>query len=260
MINQLRTVENGYMELFCTKKNLQDMVLFNNSTVPELYDHDFILVQSIQKEANTIRFLTSRLKELVNSDKKHLKIVFHPSISLSNGFCDVMIQQGFEVSDLYYMLYNGSVGADWAVNDNCIVKKAAAEADIKMGADYAVSYAAQRMLPELAHKKINQKKELYEKGLLDLYICYVDGTPVGFCDWYELDGMVKLEEVTILNQFQGKGFGTKMLRQLLYKAAAECQQVYIVTDTGNEHNIYLQLGFQTVGMETEMFYMKNTDL
>lgn len=257
MLNQLRNIEDGYMELFCKRKNLQDMAFFTNDTVPELYDHNFVLIESIHKEAETINFITSELKALDDLNKVHVKIVFHPNISVSEELRNIMNQRGFEVSDLYYMLHKGSVQEDWAINGKCIVQKAVTDNDIQIGVDCAIAYAAQRMPLTLAHKKVNQKKGLYRNGLLDLYICYVDGLPIGFCDWYEKDGIIKLEEVTILNKFQGKGFGTQMLKQLLYKAVTEHKkQVYIVTETGNEHNIYLQLGFQTVGMETEMFYCK----
>ena len=56
---------------------------------------------------------------------------------------------------------------------------------------------------------------------MDFYICYDEETPIGFYDWYEKDQNVKLEEVTILNEYQGKWFGTNMLKELLYKAIKE---------------------------------------
>ena len=169
-----------------------------------------------------------------------------------------MVHLGFEVSDLYYMINKGNVGRDWNKDNDCIVRKAVTDIEIQTGVNCAIAYAAQRMTLELANKKVNQKKELYRKGLLDLYICYIDDTPVGFCDWFDKDGIIKLEEVTILNKFQGKGIGTQMLKQLIYRAVIECEKkLYIVTETGKEHNIYLQLGFQMLGKETEIFYMKD---
>lgn len=258
MINQLRAVEDSYMELFCKKKTVQDISYFSNQTVPELYDHNFILLENIRNETGTIEFIREQLKALAQSDKEHLKIVIHPAIKVSKGFYDAMNDLGFDVDDLYYMTADKHSAGDWHGNDSCRVKKAVTSEEIKAGIDCATTYAAQRMSLELSSKKANQKKELYEKGLMDFYICYHEETPIGFCDWYEKNQIVKLEEVTILNEYQGKGFGTNMLKKLLYKAIKEeKKRVYIVTDTGEAHNIYLQLGFEGVGTETELFLMKN---
>lgn len=260
MIKKLRNIEDGYMELFCKKNKTNNLCYFSNQIVSEMYDHNFILIQDIINESETINFIVSELEAISNSDKSHLKIVFHPNISLSEKFRNSMVHLGFEVSDLYYMLNKGSVCKDWDKDNDCIIQKAVTDDEIQIGVNCAIAYAAQRMALDLANKKVNQKKELYKKGLLDLYVCYINDIPVGFCDWYEKDGIIKLEEVTIINKFQGKGNGTQMLKQLLYKAVIECEkQVYIVTETGKEHNIYLQLGFQMAGTETEIFYMKDNN-
>lgn len=257
MISKLRAVEDRYMELFCQKKAVQDTSYFSNQIVPELYDHNFILLGNLSNETETIEFIGEQLKMLVQSDKKHLKIVIHPGIEVSKGFYDATNDLGFDMDNLYYMIADKHSSEDWHGDDRCRIKKAVTSEEIKAGVDCAITYAAQRMSLELSSKKANQKKELYEKGLMDLYICYDEETPIGFCDWYEQDQIVKLEEVTILNQYQGKGFGTNMLKKLLYKAIKEeNKQVYIVTNTGEEHNIYLQLGFEGAGMETELFLMK----
>ncbi|WP_097006982.1 GNAT family N-acetyltransferase [Lacrimispora amygdalina] len=257
MINKLRAVEDGYMELYCQKKTVQDISYFSNQIVPGLYDHNFILLENISNEMETIEFIREQLKALAQSDKEHLKIVIHPGIEVSKGFYDSMNEVGFDVDDLYYMTAGEHSAGDWHGDDSCRIKKAVTSEEIKAGVDCAITYAAQRMSLELSREKANQKKELYEKGLMDFYICYDEETPIGFCDWYEKDQIVKLEEVTILNEYQGKGFGTNMLKKLLYKAIKEeKKRVYIVTDTGEEHNIYLQLGFKGAGTETELFLMK----
>ena len=257
MINKLRAVEDGYMELFSQKKTAQDISYFSNHTVPEMYDHNFILIKNISNETETIEFIREQLKALAQSDKEHLKIVIHPGIEASKDFYDTMNDLGFDVDNIYYMTADEHTAVDWHGDDSCRIKKAVTSEEIKAGVDCAITYAVQRMSLELSSKKANQKKELYEKGLMDLYICYDEETPIGFCDWYEKDEIVKLEEVTILNEFQGKGFGTNMLKKLLYKAIKEeKKQVYIVTDTGEEHNIYLKLGFERAGTEIELFLMK----
>ncbi len=215
MINELRAVEDSYMELFCQKKAVQDISYFSNQIVPELYDHNFILLENIRNETETIEFIREQLKALMQSDKEHLKIVIHPGIKASKGFYDAMNDLGFDVDDLYYMTAGEQSTGDWHGDDSCRIKKAVTSEEITTWVDYAITYAAQRMPLELSIKKANQKRKLYEKGLMDFYICYDEETPIGFCDWYEKDQIVKLEEVTILNEYQGKGFGTNMLKKLL---------------------------------------------
>jgi spore maturation protein CgeE len=86
----------------------------------------------------------------------------------------------------------------------------------------------------------------------------VNGSPIGYCDWFQKDGIVKFEEFVILKEYQGKGYGTKMLQKMIHDTVRQGNQhIYVVTDAeGTEHNLYYKLGFNFVGEETELFYLE----
>jgi spore maturation protein CgeE len=236
---------------------VSDILYFSNQIVPELYDHQFMLLEHINDEADTIAFIRTQVNALAQSDKEHLKLVIHPSVEISKTFCDAVTKLGFDMDELYYMTADECVAVDWHGDERCRIVKAVTPEAIKTGIACTIAYASQRMPLSLSEKKANQKKALYEKGLMDLYICYAGGIPIGFCDWYEQDRIVKFEEVTILDAYQGRGYGSNMLKKLLFKAIREeKKQVYIVTGTGAEHNVYSKLGFKYAGTETELFIRK----
>lgn len=127
-----------------------------------------------------------------------------------------------------------------------------------MGLECASKFEGHRMLSPIGIKKLNQKKELYLNKSILFYICYVNGSPIGYCDWFQKDGIVKFEEFVILKEYQGKGYGTKMLQKMIHDTVNQGNQpIYVVTDAeGAEHNLYYKLGFDFVGEETELFFLE----
>ena len=70
MIKKLRNLEDSYMELFCKINTLNNRCYFSNQIVPEMYDHNFILIQDIIKESETIKLIVSELEAMENSENR----------------------------------------------------------------------------------------------------------------------------------------------------------------------------------------------
>ena len=258
MIKELRKIENAYMELFCQKEPSGSKDFFVNHIVKEMYDHNFTLIRELTNEENMKEYISERLKDLKRNKKEFLKIVFHPSIKLSPEFEAWSAQAGFEVSKINYMYMPVKAGMKRIEETDCVIKLAETVEEIEMGLECAVKFAGQRMLSQLGIKKLKQKRELYLNNSISFYICYVNGSPIGYCDCFQKDGIVKFEEFVILKEYQGKGYGTKMLQKMIHDTVSQGNQhIYVVTDAkGADHNLYYKLGFDFVGEETELFYLE----
>ncbi len=249
MISKLRKIEDAYIELFCEKQSFPDRNMFSNSIIPEMYCHNFVLFQDV---ANAKEYISDCLRELKSQGKDFLKFVFHPRLEVSPELLEWAEKLGFEVSYIKYMYMPAPLDSIPVEEERCMVKRAETVDEIEMGLACDEKYETST----IGAKKLCQKRALYLNQLLQYYVCCVDGSPIGYCDYFVKDGIVKLEEFVILDAYQGKGYGRKMLQRMVSDAAREGNQyAYVVTDTqGKEHNLYYKMGFDFVGEETELFF------
>lgn len=254
MINRLREVEDAYLELFGQKQSFPGMDVFSNSAILGMYCHNFVLFHDIAGQEDAKAYISDCLQEMNGKGKDFLKFVFHPNMQVPPELLKWAEQLGFEVSYIKYMCMSVPPHITGAEEFGCVVKRAQTADEIEAGLACAAKYETS----PIAAKKLRQKRELYLNKSLQYYVCYVDGIPVGYCDWFENKDIVKFEEFVVLEEHQGKGYGTKMLRNMLADAAAQGKRsVYVVTDAqGIEHNLYYKIGFDFVGEETELFFMK----
>ena len=254
MINRLREIEDAYTELFCEKQSFPGRDIFSDSAIPGMYCHNFVLFQDFANQEGVRAYISDCLWEMKSTGKDFLKFVFHPSIQVSPELLEWARMQGFEVSCIKYMYMPVPSGIALEEEDGCIVKRAETADEIDMGLECAAKYETS----PIGAKKLRQKRERYVNHLLQYYVCYVAGSPVGYCDYFIKDDIVKLEEFVVLDAYQGKGYGTKMLRKMLADAVTQgVQYTYVVTDAeGKEHNLYYKTGFDFVGEETELFIVK----
>ncbi len=254
MISRLREIEDAYTELFCEKQSFHGRDIFSDSTIPGMYCHNFVLFQDVANQEDIRTYISNCLQDMKSTGKDFLKFVFHPNIQVPHELLEWAEKLGFEISCIKYMYMPVSLGIAPVEEDSCAVRRAETANEIDMGLECAAKYSPS----SITVAKLKQKREAYLNKSLLFYICYVNGSPVGFCDWFEKEGIVKFEEFVILEEHQGKGYGTKMLQKLLADAAMQgIQYAYVVTDAqGKEHNLYYKTGFDFIGEETELFIMK----
>ena len=92
---------------------------------------------------------------------------------------------------------------------------------------------------------------------IESYICYYDGSPVGNCDLFLYDGLAKIEDFTVLPQYQHRGFGTAILKHLIGTAFDRgAGIVYLTTDEDDTpKEMYMKLGFEKVS-DSYAFFRK----
>jgi spore maturation protein CgeE len=99
---------------------------------------------------------------------------------------------------------------------------------------------------------------ILETGV-NAYVAYKNGEIIGCCDLFIHDGVAKIEDFSIIEAYQRKGYGTTLLKTLIGKALeAGCHTVYLTTDEEETaRDMYLKLGFSKIGeMKQIHFSMK----
>ena len=254
MISRLREIEDAYTELFCEKQSFSGRDIFSDSTIPGMYCHNFVLFQDVANQEGIRAYISDCLQEMNSEGKDFLKFVFHPNLKVPPELLEWAEKLGFEVSYIKYMSMLVPPDIVPVEKNGCVVRRAETADEIDMGLECAAKYRPS----SITAAKLKQKREAYLNKSLLFYICYVNGSPVGFCDWFEKEDIVKFEEFVILEEHKGKGYGTRILRKMLADAVAEGKKyAYVVTDAqGKEHNLYYKMGFDFVGEEMELFIIK----
>jgi spore maturation protein CgeE len=89
---------------------------------------------------------------------------------------------------------------------------------------------------------------ILERGV-NAYVAYKNGEIIGCCDLFIHDGVAKIEDFSIIEAYQRKGYGTTLLKAMIGKALeAACHTIYLVTDEDDTaREMYLKLGFDKIG-------------
>ena len=88
-------------------------------------------------------------------------------------------------------------------------------------------------------------------------LVYVDGQLAGLLAVTEHPEHVQLVKVFLLPQFQGRGLGTRLVRQVMAQAAARGRPVRLrVLRVNPAQRLYLRLGFVITDESPERLYME----
>mgnify|MGYP001190130581 CR=1 FL=1 len=167
----------------------------------------------------------------------------------------LMIQFDFEVTDAFINQldydfevvkydYYGIETIDYSKmkSRNAKIVKALDQNTMKDGVIVDIEANTPHMGLDFAIRRILRKKEAYEdeSSHLDLYVVYEDDRPIGNCEYFLNQDIVKIEEFDIIESHQRKGYGSSVLKRLLKQALDDgIEFAYLITesaDTAKENN------------------------
>jgi len=112
---------------------------------------------------------------------------------------------------------------------------------------------------EFAIKRSKRKMEVYKDNPdLNLYVCYKGKEPIGKCELFIKDGIAKIEDFDIIEEFQKQGYGTSMLHKLLEESLnAGADIAYLITDNfDTAKDMYKKCGFSICGIKTSILFIR----
>jgi len=145
------------------------------------------------------------------------------------------------------------------VEDDCIALKADTLEIFDDGYKADVQANKVAIGEEFAIKRSKRKMEVYKDNPdLNLYVCYKGDEPIGKCELFIKDGIAKIEDFDIIEEYQKQGYGTSMLHKLLeesFNAGADI--AYLITDNFDTAKyMYKKCGFSKCGVKTSILFMR----
>ncbi len=255
MFYQFLSTEIEYIKKFTENHEGKEIIRFYDGRLPDMYTHNFTLIKNSVGKDRFRQIIIEELENRKNENADFLRI--ECNFAIDDGFIeDLPIAP--RVTKYDYMYIEPPMRDQLPNREGCIIRKASSEDTLKDGIAVDILANQSGMGAEFARKRIYRKSEVYQQlqSNLDLYVCYFNDVPVGNCELMLNDGIAKMEDFDILENYQRKGFGTAVVKYLLEEAQRNSVKlVYLITDhRDTAKEMYEKCGFKKIGEKMELFF------
>lgn len=252
ILEKLIKVENEYTKKFSCSMENNDIIRFWDNNITDMYTLNYTL---IKKNKNIKQIILKEIEERVRDNKDFLRIEANFPIDAAITD-DLPVTAEVTIYDFMYIETNKSPLLKG--NCDCIIKEAKTPEILQDGIEVDILANAPIMGDDFAKRRIHRKSQIYrqtELGL-SLYVIYHDNIPIGNVEVLIHDGIAKIEDFDIVEQYQRKGFGTAMLKHLLKQAEKSGVSIaYLITDASDTaKEMYEKCNFTKIGEKTELFF------
>ncbi|MDQ0230128.1 GNAT family N-acetyltransferase [Metabacillus malikii] len=256
--NRLLEMEHAYVRLFSDTFEDDIAIKYIDSSLPNMYTHNFTFYKA---NKGLYELIVNEIEKIETKHNGFFRV--ETTYQVSNELLDRLpIKPHVCIYDIMYIKtqkYRELKG-----NRRCHVVKADHQKVLEDGITVDIEANQKDMGLEFARKRINRKADIYQNEAkpLHLYVCYDEGVPIGNIEYMQLNGIVKLEDFDIIEQYQRKGYGTAVLKHLVETAYNNGIDIaYLITnsaDTAKE--MYKKNQFTKIGEKTELlFFLNNND-
>ncbi|ASB88812.1 GNAT family N-acetyltransferase [Bacillus sonorensis] len=242
-MRSIRQTEENYLLLTCSKQTESLYDIYIDDQLPQMFAHHFIQLKDDYPLAELYSLLT-RVPGMLKRRYVHVK---------SSCGVDIPFSMKKALFDLGYILdeelfYSIDL-SEWTGQQRFGSAKWGTAESLHDGCHVMQAYDSLYINEAFAKEKLRRKYPFYEKGIIQLFVCYSDeGEPVGCAELYvdHREKISKIEEVAVLEPYQRKGYGTKLLREMLAASKrAGMKSSYLVTSGSDKAKwFYEKLGFQ----------------
>lgn len=252
MLEKLIEVEKEYTKRFSCSIETNDLIRFWDNSIIDMYTLNYTL---IKKSKNIKQTIIKEIEKRIKNNKDFLRIESNFPIDITTVkdlpvLGEMTIYNFMYTQTNKYMLLKG--------NSDCVIKEAKTPEILEDGIEVDILVNGSIMGEDFAKRRIYRKSEIYRQpnSGLSLYVIYHNNIPIGNAEVLTCNGIAKIEDFDILEQYQRKGFGTAMLKYLLKQAEESGANIaYLVTDASDTINeMYEKCSFTKVGEKTELFF------
>lgn len=254
MLDTIYKTELEYIKCFSEFKEEENIIRFWDSKLLDMYCHNFTHVKHKLDSNQMIKLIDAEIEYKKAADCSFLRIETNlgldpqviASLPISPDITsfDIML-----IPTARYIGFKGNTSAE--------ILEASDRKVLRDGIDIEILGSSEAM-EDFTICKIKRKSEVYAApdNKLYWYICYYNGLPIGSCELFINGDVAKIEEFTVLDDYQRKGFGTSILKHLLEQAYKQgVQTAYLVTDSDDTaKDMYAKCGFTKVGQKTAVFF------
>lgn len=254
LYKKILETEFKYVRCFSNYIEEQQSVTFKDDKLPDMYMHNFILLKDVMDKKELKSFVEEKLEEAKKENKGHLHIMLDYDIELNN--LKEMIPEA-EISQYCFMIILSKNFNKLNMKDDCSVIKADTSEKLSDGSLVEIKANKATMGEEFAIKRSHRKREVYENNPdLNLYVCYKGKETIGKCELFTKDGIAKIEDFDIIEEYQKQGYGTSVLRKLLEESFSEAVDIaYLIADYfDTAKDMYKKCGFFMCGIKTAILF------
>jgi len=201
-------------------------------------------------------FIEKKLEEIQRGNSGHLHIMMNYGVEL-NDLKSLITE--VETTEYCFMSIEPKKFTELKIKDECTILKADTDEILRDGYKVEVQANKVAMGEEFAIKRSKRKIEVYkENPNLNLYVCYKEKEPIGTCELFIKDGIAKIEDFDIIEEYQKQGYGTSVLHKLLEESFHGSVDIaYVITDNfDTAKNMYRKCGFSICGVKTSILFIK----
>lgn len=246
--------DKEYYRNFCETSEREGIMRYRDYSLKDMYYHNFSII--------TGDFSKDELKEKVEKEISFRK-------EEGENFCNIFLERvpEFKLDDLfgikpevsisgYYTFDNDRLKA-MTSREDCTVKRVKTDEMVE-DIVYADLQSDEKTLGrDFCERRARRRGKVYTSDTgVDAYICYHDGEIIGSCEMFIKDNTAKIDDFTVIPDFQRKGYGTAILKSVM-KIALESgvENIYLMTDEEDTaKDMYVKLGFVKIGESVEMFF------
>lgn len=255
MFSKFSSTEIVYTKKFSQNYEDNEIIRFYDMNLKDMYMHNFTLIKDCVCKDKVRKIILRELEKRKNENADFLRIEFN--FSMENDFINNLPVIP-EVTKYDYLYIEPEMENYLTGNEGCIIKKAVSEEVLKDGIEVDIVANKSAMGDEFARKRIYRKSEIYKQldSNLNLYVCYYNNVAAGNCEFMLNNHIAKIEDFDIIENYQKKGCGTSVLKNLLKEAKENSiELVYLITDSGDTaKEMYRKCGFKKAGEKTELFF------
>lgn len=244
LIEQIRKCEDAYIRCFSLGTEDADSIRFVNAEMPDMYDHNFLYIKPGTAPETRNAIMKDELEMRRKQGRDFCKIVMDelPDMQQAEEFFGPC-----ELAHYGEYMYVPKARPEWPERSDCRIlntkNKAMTDDLVKLD----VLFDGKTLGEDFCRRKGRYHgKVCLSEPALGVYICYLNGEPVGRCDLFISGGTAKAEDFIVLPEYQRKGIGTTLLKFIVteaFKEGADC--IYLVTDEDDTaKEMYGKLGFQ----------------
>lgn len=255
MLNKLYATEIEYTKCFSEYFETDNYIKFWDDNLTDMWGHNYTYVKQNMAKDDLKDFILREIEQGRNEKKSFFRVEanfpIEDSVYKSLPINPTILKYDYMyISPESYSLLKG--------NENCVIKNATAPKVLEDGIKADLIISSPAMGEDFANRRIHRKAKVYSDPNvnLDLYVCYHKDKPIGNCELFINGNISKIEEFSVMDEYQKKGFGTSVIKHLLKQSKVSNVEIaYLITDNADTaKEMYNKCGFTKVGEKFELFF------
>ena len=247
ILEKIFNCEIEYTSCFCQVTKHQDFIRFQDDAIPDMYYHNYTCVINAENDAALVQFIESEIARNQNESKDFCLIRCYTPVGESIAG-QLTHEPDISVSGHY--MYDFAGHAEFVMPEDKRIVRVSNDGLLEEMLNLDLAHDEESLGIDFCTRRVYRRRDAYfSDGSLDAYICYYNGVAVGSCSLFIHGDIAKIEDFAVLPQYQRKGIGTAIIKNLIDVAwRNNVTVVYLETDEDDTaKEMYIKCGFYRVG-------------